>query len=569
MSLFLQSKKAQRFKGSKAQSFVPLCLCASVPVIFLFAGCASDRINLEEMPSYQLSRAEKWPSYRTNSQELEISDLKSQVSNFPKLEMSTDPNTGEKTVTLTIEQVLARTLANSSEITVIAFDPMISRQEITKAESQFDLNAFGQVNLEKQDNPSNSIYQAGQSEGRTLESGIKQKNTFGSEWSLSYAMTRNWDDLSGRTLSTRYEPIMSFQFRQPLLKDAWEQLNLAGVETAEINYDYAMAGFRGKAEETAVLVISSYWQLYQARRVRDIHQELLDNTIETLTKVEGRREIDATDMHIKQVESYVKSRQATLLTANKNISDAQDQIVRLMSEPQLGLFDEFSIIPDSVPMQVLDEPEISKLLATAVENNPILQQAKLDIEISDINVRVAKNQELPRLDLVTSARTQGLDDSEEDAQDSFNSGDYISYGVGLSLEYPLGNRQGEAEILKRRIERRKAITTLQNLTERLTVVIKEGVRSIETNYAEIGIQSEAIEAAATHLQAVEDAEQIREELTPEFLLVKLQAQETLANAQIAHLTAITQYNIALAELAKTTGTVLRMQQVENSLPDIK
>ena len=91
---------------------------------------------------------------------------------------------------------------------------------------------------------------------------------------------------------------------------------------------------------------------------------------------------------------------------------------------------------------------------------------------------------------------------------------------------------------------------------------------IETNYAEIHVQKETAEAAKIHLQALEDSEPIRERLTPEFLLVKLQAQGALADAQRAEIKAIADFNISLARLAQTTGTVLELHQVSASLPAI-
>jgi hypothetical protein len=58
---------------------------------------------------------------------------------------------------------------------------------------------------------------------------------------------------------------------------------------------------------------------------------------------------------------------------------------------------------------------------------------------------------------------------------------------------------------------------------------------------------------------------VRERLTAEFLLVKLQAQETLAQAERAENSAVTQFNIALAELAQATGTVFELDRIEASL----
>jgi len=538
-------------------------------------GCVSDEVDDQSiLASYQQTLAEQGPQQRADTEgkdslrPLDLLRPAPAPEGIPsEVEIVTDPNTGRKIIELTIEQAIVRSLANSPEIRVVSFDPSIAKQDITKAAAEFDITAFGRMNFEQDDNPVSSIYQPGQSDVRLLESGIKQKGITGSEWSLGYALTRSWDDLARGTLpSTRYEPILAFQIRQPLLRDAWQQTNLAGVNIARLNHDIAVLGFRQKAEDVSTEVISAYWRLLQARRDFEILQKLLQRTLDTLKKVLGRKEIDATDVQIKQMEASAKAREAVLLQASKRVIDAQDALVRLMADPQVSMLDEVEIVPDTIPSMMAEEFEQSDILGLAMNKNPIMQQARVAITIADINIRVAENQEMPRLDLIASSRIQGLDRSQGQAQDSFNSGDYASYAVGLSLEYPLGNRQREAELIRRRFERRKAISTLQNLADQVAIQAKERIRMVETNRAEIEIQEEAAQAAGIHLQAVEDSEPIRERLTPEFLLVKLQAQGALADAQLAQIKAVADFNISLAQLAQTTGTVLELRQVSTALP---
>jgi outer membrane protein TolC len=237
-----------------------------------------------------------------------------------------------------------------------------------------------------------------------------------------------------------------------------------------------------------------------------------------------------------------------------------------LADPKVSLLDDLEIVPQTSPAMMTAELEQSEILEKALRKNPVMQQARVAVAIADININVAENQEMPRLDLIGSGRLQGIGQSPNPAQDNFNNGDYVSYAVGLSLEFPLGNRQREAELLRRRLERRKAISTLQNLADQVAIQARERIRLIETNLAEIQIQTDAAEAARIHLQAVEDSEPVRERLTPEFLLVKLQAQASLADAQRAETKAIADFNISLAELAQTMGTVLELRQVSTVLP---
>jgi len=595
--------KVRRQKSVLCSLSSVLCLLFSV-ICFLsllpLGGCVSDRVNEEDalLNSYQKTLADQGPQNRIDSEDpCDPLGLLRPVwppeRAIPEIQIVSDPNTGRKTANLTIEQAITRALANSPEIRVVSFDPSIAKQEITKQAAEFDLTVFGRGNYEQDDNPVNSIYAPGQSDTRLLESGIKQKTTMGSEWSASYAITRAWDDLAGRTLPTRYEPMLVFQLRQPLFRDAWEQVNLAGVNIARLDHRIALLGFRQKAEALSSEVITAYWRLVQARRDLEVQQRLLERTMETLNKVEGRREIDATDVQIKQAEAAVAIREAVLLGAKKKVFDAQDALVRLMADPQMNMVSELEIMPISPPGVSRDSSlvplpsqgqacpresgdakmedgrwKMDELLSLAMENNPVVQQAKVAIEIGDINIRVAENQKAPRIDLIGQARTQGLARGPENAQDRLNSGDFASYGVGLSLEYPLGNRKREAELLQKRFERRKSVSALQNIADQVATQAKARTRAVETSLAEIKVQKRAVEAATIHLRALEDSEALREQLTPEFLLVKLQAQEILAQVQRAEANAIAEFNISLAELAQTTGTVLQLHRISTSLQSV-
>jgi outer membrane protein TolC len=109
------------------------------------------------------------------------------------------------------------------------------------------------------------------------------------------------------------------------------------------------------------------------------------------------------------------------------------------------------------------------------------------------------------------------------------------------------------------------MAVLHNIADQAAVQVKERLRKVETNLAEIQVQREVVEESRVFLEALGESEAVRERLTAEFLLVKLQAQETLAQAERAENSAVTQFNIALAELAQATGTVFELDRIEASL----
>jgi len=535
-------------------------------LLIQITGCVSEKVEDQGIiASYQKTIVEKSPQPRGNQKGLESLRPAPEPSML-ELKVTKDKTTMKNIIELTLEDAVRRTLIGSPEISITSYDPSIAKEDIIKAVSDFDVAFFGQLNYEKEDNPTDSIFQVGQSTSRIWETGVKQKGITGAEWSLAYALTRNWDDLTTRALSTRYEPMLSFQIKQPLLRDAWQELNLAGVNVAKLNYRVALASFRQKTEKVSAEVVSLYWLLMQARRDRQIQQQLLNRTLETLRKVEDRRNIDATTVQIKQAEASVKAREAVLFQVEKQVLDVQDALVRLLSDSQINLLDNLEIISISVPNMEETKFERSEALKLALANNPEIQQRRLGVEIAQINVDVAARQKMPRLNLVASARVQGLDRYRGGAQEIVNDADYVSYALGITFEVPFDNRQREAEFRRRKLEYRKTVSILQNISDQLAVQVKERIRLSETSYEEIHIQKEAVEAAKIHLQALEDTEVIREKLTPEFLLVKLQAQESLANAQRSHIKAIADYNTSLVRLAQATGTVLDLRYIRKALP---
>jgi len=539
-------------------------LCIILPALWLVGCVSEDLVRRDPIVGYQESLVRRGPQPRTSIEGLDVMRPASEP-NMPALDVRTDAATGRPIVTLRIEDALVQALSSSPEIQVVSYDPAIAREDITRALADFDPAIFGRLNYDDQDNPQNSVFLAGQSNSRVAESGIKQRAITGAEWSLAYALVRNWDDRSFQQLSTRYEPMVSFQIRQPLLRDAWQEVNLAGVEISKLNYLITLLNFRHKTEEMSAEIITAYWLLVQAAKVVDVQQALLDETRDTISKLQGRRAIDATEVQLKQAESALEERRAVLVEETKNLRDIQDALLRLLSSPRAGILNDAVIIPATEPQLDAVQFDPEQMLELASAHNPIMQQARLAIEIAKINVDVAQRQQMPRLDLIASARGTGLDRGYGSAHEQLRGGDYVSYAVGITLEYPLGNRARLAELRRRRLERSKAYSALHNVSDQVAFQVRERIRLVQKNVEQMQIQQQALDAADVYLRALEDTETVRPSLTPEFLLVKLQAQETLARSRKAHSKAVIDYNIALTALAQITGTVLDMKYMPASL----
>ena len=542
-----------------------------VLLVAAVAGCTtSEQIDPEILNRYQAAMARRSSRHRAETG----SKLLSPTEAVPlgELDFKADPKSGKTTISLGLDEAIRRALANNLDIRVVSFDPAISRQEMIQAEAVFDAVVFGSYAYSDQEARMNSAG-ATPVEVETKEHevgiGIRKRLPTGADVSVSHTFTRDWSDSAGRRYRSDYEAVSALEISQPLLRDAWVDVNRAAIHITRLNRDISQAAFRQKVEEIITQVISTYWTLARAHREVEIQEDLLDKTIKTHKRVYDRKEYDATAVQIKQAELAIETRRAVLIRAKNNILDVQDRLARLLADRQLNLLDNYGIRLETKPSSARIRYDRADQLLMALGNNPSIQQARLAVQAANIRVRVADNRTLPQLNLTATAALQGRGRSASRAHDQIPGAEYENYGVGLEFEYPLGNRGAEATLRGARFEHLKSIKVLENTADQVAVAVKERIRQVETTYLEILAQTKAVEVGKAQLEAVVATEELRVTLSPEFLQFKLQSQEALAAAQSAQLQAIIDYNVAMVALAQTTGTVLRLHGVETTvLPDI-
>lgn len=546
-------------------------LLAALSAIAALSACGCvrpGRVDPTVLRRYQEGLVKRGAARRAGDKPLGLLQPTGQ-EHLPGLRLSKVEDADGKTVTrieLSLDEAVLRALANNLDIRVVSFDPAIAREEVLKAAAAFDATLFASITFGKEDKGQGGALAAfvpEQTRKRTYQVGLRKRTTSGAEVSLTYDMDHEW---TNSALDKEYEQALTATLTQPLLRDAWRAVNLATLRVARIDRRISDAAFRAKVEETIAGVIKAYWALQQARRAVQIQEWLLVKTKNTEHMVKEREKLDATLVHTKQAEAARLRRWAQLVRARKLVTDAQDQLGRILGDKQINVLNDYQIAPTtdlSDSALVLDAAD---QLATALARSPLLEQARLAIRSAGITVQVAQNQILPRLDLAASLTLQGLAGTPAASNEEFYRGDHLGYSVSLAFEYPLGNRQRKADLRRARLEKLKAITTLQDLADQVAVVVRERVRLVRASYTELAAQRAAVAATRAQLEAMDLTEKRIGELTPEYLSLKLSTQELLATAQLAALQAVVDYNNALADLRQVTGTLLELPRLKIALP---
>jgi outer membrane protein TolC len=107
----------------------------------------------------------------------------------------------------------------------------------------------------------------------------------------------------------------------------------------------------------------------------------------------------------------------------------------------------------------------------------------------------------------------------------------------------------------------QAIEQYRSNIETVAVDVKTAARAVQTTWEVSRSSRRSRFAAEDALKRIDTRESSGEPLTPEFVQLKLQIQDALAESRQNEAEAISNYNIALSTLEKAKGTILRYDNV--------
>ncbi len=535
-----------------------VCVCVS--------GCVSPgQIDDNLVTRYQRSVLARSPQRRAGDEGINL--LHPAADEAGTFKIARDELTDRDGVHLSLDEAIRLAISNSLDIRVVSFEPAISREQMIQAAAAFDWVVFAGASHTRTDHHTATAFPHNQVRSIPLEAGVRKRTVTGGTAELAWDLTRTSDNSALTVLNPNYESMLSLQLTQPLLRGAWPDYNLAALKIAQLGEKVSGSQFRQTVEQVVAETQTTYWTLVQARRELQIQNDLLGKTIETRDRVQARGELDATRVEIKQTEAAVETRRADQYRARQAIFDVQDRLARLLATERMNPLRSCAIVPTTNPVTSKVNIDPTDQLISALRYSPFMEQARLAIATADVQVGVAKNETLPVLNLTASVGTQGMKGVGGRAAGESLTFDYLDHSVGLLFEYPIGNRSASSMLRQRKFERLRSVTEMQNTADVVAVNVRTALRQIETAFQEVQARKAATAASKAQLQALEDTEQIRGRLTPEFLNLKLSSQEALAAAERAEIAATIDFNTALARLAQITGTTLRQKNIKLAVED--
>jgi outer membrane protein TolC len=480
----------------------------------------------------------------------------------------------EPVVSMTLEAAIRRAVANNLEVKVAGFGPAIEATRVLEAQARFDPTFFSNAGVDVTNrqtagsfiqDPANNFAGQLQTENQvtqyTAASGIRQILQGGGQIETRYQLRRTDQNPTSFNIDPSSEADLVLQLTQPLLRDFGGQVNSARIDISRNNQRVSLLDFRAAVEEAVANVEDTYWQLVAAQQDVQITERLLERTIRTADIIAVRMENDATKLQLAQAQADANTRKAALYRAQARVRDLSDRLKQLINDPELPMSGPTLIFAESKPVEQPLRFDYLDLLNSATTYRIELAQQQLRTNNATITLGAAKNNLLPQLNFVGSINPSGLDDDFRSAIDNQNEYNNLSYALGLQFEIPIGNREARAIYRRSLLQRQQSITQYQSLVNQVSEEVRTRAREVDTAWVDVINFRNARFAQEQALRAIQAQEDAAEPLTPFFVRNKLDTQARLAESEALEVRSLSTYNIAIAQLERAKGTLLRYNNI--------
>lgn len=363
---------------------------------------------------------------------------------------------------------------------------------------------------------------------------------------------------------------LNLQFTQPLLRNGWLFANRAPLMIARRNLQQSQANFAAQVNNNILQAIEQYWAVVEAHGNLDVAQSSMGAAEATYKRDKRALELGALPpLDIYRSESQVASRRVQVIQSEYALKQVEDQLRMTIGADQDPYFEalDLELTEKAEPEGELRTVDAATALQLALTKRPELDAVRAALAKDDTSIRLAHNHLLPELDLLGLYASNGLGGTQFNnanqriANSSINQlfgFNYPTYEAQLSISLPLKNRAAKAEMGTALVSRRNDLYNQRQLSEQVTLDVKNAVHQLEQAKLSIVASKEALDLSNKTMAA----EQRKYELGSSTIFLVLEAQTEVASAQQSLLQAEIGYQIALAGVDRATGELLEPYHVQ-------
>lgn len=457
---------------------------------------------------------------------------------------------------LTLSEAIRMAVEKNLEVQAERHNPAQLEAEINRTKAIYDPIFSAKAAYDALAGPSASAVWAGASDGErtSLNSSISQLFPTGATVSVDF--NNGYDHNNSPITSQAYwQSSLGVTLSQPLLKKFGRENTDLNINISRLSRYASIEQFNTRLLNTVAQVRSEYYKLYNLRELLEVKKVSLDLARNILLETRARVAADVLPaMEVLNAEFGVVSREKDVYDAEKAVSDQMD-VLRLL----LQIEGEGDIVtadlPRQEPIKVNEKEAIKRALAL-----PDIMELKRNLEITELQSRVYKNNLKPDLSLTASASLIGIGSNFARDMEKLGNADQSSWNIGLVFAYPLGNNAAKNDYRKSRLKADQTVLQIRTLEESVVNNVKSAIRGIKNSYKQIGVADRGRAYAEERLKAYIPMNEAG------LVTIKdvLDVETDLATAKSNQITAAVNYDNAITLLWQVTGELLEREGVRLS-----
>lgn len=455
-------------------------------------------------------------------------------------------------VRISLQEALFVALSNNINFQIECYSPSISKMNEQIQRAIFDPTLSGTGSTVKKEE--NTTTYGSSTNRETAENMVEVRlkeflpTGTGIEVGGRYSSTEA-DNVSSRdTSGLRWDVTVS----QAILRGMGTGVNLARLRQAKLEVEISNYELRSVAELVVAQVETAYWDYILAKRSLEIYELSLDVAKREMEEVKERIRVGRlAETELSAIEAELANRQEQLINARGTLAKRRLNLIRLLNLPgNAKAWD--------MEFNLTDQPDITKdiispltiHIETAMNMRPDLQEARLKLKSSDIEVIMTKNGLLPKLDFFI--KLTGSSYAESFSVQSDSDLESKEYSAGINLQVPLWNRDARARHRLAVFSQERARLALRNMEQLVQVDVRSAYVDVER--AEERVKATKATRILREKTLTNEQEKFRVGRSTMFLVS--QAHRDFVASQIAEIEAVIEYRKALVTLYRVDGSLL-------------
>jgi outer membrane protein TolC len=474
---------------------------------------------------------------------------------------------------LALEDAVRMALENNLGIQVEKLNPQIQLLGVRRADAAYAPTLFSTFSRRNATSPPSDFLSAGgdlviTSSNFATSGGLQQSVPFGGgSYQVAFDGSRATSNAARTLFSPQLGSNLNATYTQPLLRgfkiDALRQQLLLSRNQAQA----ADIQLQQRITQTSRNVRFAYYTLIGAVAGLEVAQASLDLSRQSLKNNETRVEVGTmARIDIVAAQAEVASNEELVIIQQAAIESAQDQLRNLIMNPTQPDFWNTKFTPSEQPVLAPQAIDVDAAIKNALQNRTDLREFRKNMESTDIQMRFAKNQKLPAVDLTARYGLTGIGGTQfkygdppepgaappvigqsirnfsEVLRDVFGN-EFKTWSFAVNVAYPIGTSVADAAYAQARLQKQQEQTQLASLELNIAQAVREAARRVNTNLKRVEATRKARDFAQQRLAA--DEKRLAVGLATTFELV--QAQRDLARAKQAELNATIDYNRSLVD----------------------